>query len=165
MKLRRVINGQKRVTDLGAWKSGEKMPKTAFPLRASGFRLPGAFTWRIVRFQCGEEAYRLLMAYRIDLSKAVFYLGREVNTELLVMCRYEFHQTEPGWHMHCLCDDAGKPVGRLACEDKRVPHWESFHRDLEFGISCAEDAWKRAERVFRLAKEPPYELEGQAWQT
>lgn len=164
MKLRRVMNGQKTIKDVGSWKTGERMPRTAFPVRGAGFKEPGKYTWRIVRFSCEGESFRLLMAYRLDLQRAMFYLGKEVRSEMLVLCRYEYHAGEPGWHMPCICDDQGKACGRLVCDDKRLPHWSSFHRELALGITRAEDAYRRADRVFRLSKTPPHELEGQPWQ-
>lgn len=160
MKLRRVINGLKTIKDWGTWKVGVKMPKTAFPVSRSGFKVPSPYTWRVVRFECEGDTYRLLMFYRLDLQRCAYYLGREVGADLLVLCRYEFHPGEPGWHMHCVCDDKNQQVGRLGSDEKRLPHWESFHREMTLGIASNDDAHKRAVRVFRLDKEPPFDLQG-----
>lgn len=154
LKLRRVINSPKVVTDWGKWKSGDKMPKTAYPLSKSSFKLPPAYTWRVVDFDCLGGNFRLLIAYRVDLNRYQCHLGRKVNGDMLTLARYEYHATEPGWHLHCVCDDSGRVLGTMKCDDRRFPNWNSFHSELEFGSMDETSAFNRAISVFRLNKPP-----------
>jgi hypothetical protein len=158
VKLRRIINGQKTVTNWGKWKSGDKMPKSAYPLSKSRFKVSAPYTWRVVEFKCLGETFRLLIAFRVDLNRYQCHLGRVVGGDMLTLARYEYHATEPGWHLHCVCDDTGRTLGTMKCEDKRFPHWDSFHSQLEFGAMSEDLALKRAKEVFRLDKEPPFDL-------
>ena len=164
MKLRRVINGQKVVTDWGVWKTGDKkMPKSAYPLSKNAFTLPSAYTWRVVLFECLGQSFRLLIAFRTDLSRYQSHLGIDVGGDTVTLARYEFHSGEPGWHIHCRCDDTGCVPGTMACNDKRFPHPASFHSEMEFGTMDQTAAFERAVRIFRLRKAipPAFDLEMQ----
>lgn len=158
VKLRRIISSQKIVTDWGKWKTGDKMPKTAYPLSKNHYKVPPAYTWRVVKFDCLNETFWLLIAYRVDLSRYQCHLGRLVGGDMLTLARYEYHATEPGWHVHCVCDDSGRVPGTMKCDDRRFPHWDSYHREKEFGVMTETTALDRAINVFRLAKAPPFQL-------
>lgn len=161
MKLRRVIGAPKLVTSWGAWKSGDKMPKTAYPLtKNTTFKVSAPYSWRLVTFECLGAKFRLLIAYRLDISRAFCYLGKEVGTDTLTMARYEYHATEPGWHLHCFCDDDGKVAGSTKCDDKRIPQWDGFHKQFDLDISGEEAMMDRAVSFFKLRKHPPLELTG-----
>jgi hypothetical protein len=158
LKLRRVINSPKTVTSWGKWKSGDKMPRSAYPLSKNQYKVTAPYTWRVIELECMAAKFRLLIAFRIDLNRYQCHFGRLVGSDMLTLARYEYHATEPGWHLHCVCDDTGRVPGTMKCEDKRFPHWDSFHGELEFGAMSEELALKRAIKVFRLDKAPPYEL-------
>lgn len=52
MKLRRIINASKTITDAGTWKSGVKMTKTVFPpSKSSSFKVSSNYNWRVIRFE------------------------------------------------------------------------------------------------------------------
>lgn len=157
MKLRRIINSQKNVTDWGKWKSGEKMPKSAYPLSKNAFKISNSYTWRTIDFECLGEKFRLLIAFRIDLSRFQCHLGKFVDGDMLTMARYEFHATEPGWHLHCVCDDTDRVLGTMKCEDRRFPNYTSYHGELEFGAVNEVSALDRVTKVFKLNKCPPSE--------
>lgn len=161
MKLRRVINGPKVVTNWGKWTKGEKkMPKTAYPLSKNAFEIVKAYTWRVIEFDCLGSKFRLLIAFRLDLNRYQSHLGMVIGGDTLTLARYEFHAGEPGWHMHCNCDDSGLVPGTMKCSGKRFPDWPSFHRQLEFGTVDEDSALERAVRVFRLRKaaRPDFDL-------
>ena len=160
MKLRRVINGQKHVTDWGKWRTGDKTPRTAYPLSKHSFKPSGTYNCRLVLFECLGEKFRLLMGYRLDLARGFFMLARDVGGDMLTLARYEYHPDEPGWHLHCFCDDTGKVSGRTKCDDKRIPTWDGFHKQYEFDISGETEMFDKAVTVFRLRKIPPLELVG-----
>jgi hypothetical protein len=153
VKLRRVINGAKTITDAGSWKAGTKMPKTVFPLsRAGSFKVTSRFNWRVISFECMGEKFKLLVYYRTDIESFHADLGREVGGDMLVMARYEFHATHPGWHMHCLCDSTGKVAGRSGGTDRRMPRVGEFHKQCVFGVATDRQAYEKAVKIFRLDK-------------
>ena len=160
MKLRKIINGYKVVTDWGKWENGKKMPKTAYPLSKNAFTISKAYTWRVVRFKCLGVQFRLLIAFRLDLNRYQSHLGVDLGSDTVTLARYEFHAGEPGWHMHCRCDDTGAVAGTMVCNDRRFPSPTSFHRQDEFGAIDEAEALERAVKVFRLRKaiRPEFEL-------
>lgn len=131
------------------------MPKTAYPLSKNAYKVGAPFTWRVVVFECLGKTFRLLIAFRVDLSRYQCHLGMDVGGDMVTLARYEFHATEPGWHMHCVCDDTGRVPGTMKCDDRRFPHWESFHREQVFGLMDEGVALDRAIRIFKLRKLPP----------
>lgn len=161
LKLRRVINGAKVVTSWGKWTKGDKpMPKAAYPLSKNAFTIAKAYTWRVIEFECLGKKFRLLIAFRLDLNRYQSHLGMVVGNDTLTLARYEFHAGEPGWHMHCRCDDTGAVPGTMKCSDRRFPDPNSFHRQMDFGTVDEVTAFERAVSVFRLrkAKRPDFDL-------
>ena len=158
VQLRRVINGPKTVTNWGVWKAGIKMPRSVFPLSKNQFKIPKAYSWCVVEFDSQGDSYKLLVAYRVDLQRYQCLLGKVVLDDTIVLARYEYHANEPGWHMHCVCDDAGQVPGTIKCSEKRLPAWSAFHKGKEFGTMDNRLALERAKRIFKLGKMPPAPL-------
>ncbi len=160
MKLRKVIYAKKQITDIGTWKGGQKMPKTVFPLsKSSSFKVPASYRWCCVCFECLGERFKVLIHYRSDISVYAAFLARDVNGDMLVMARLEYHATHPGWHVHTLCNSTGSVAGRTGGDDRRIPKGKDLHNQLEFGISNDDSAFMRAVKTFRLLDKPPKELE------
>lgn len=162
VKLRKIIGSEKTITDYGEWKSGMKMPKTAFPLsKHSGFKIAKAFNWRIVRFECLGAKFRLLICYRIDLHRFITYLAKDVNDDMMILARYEYHAGEPGWHVHAICDDEKHDAGRTGGDDKRMPPYGMFHKNMVFDVFSDEAAFNKVVKAFRLEKREPFKLVAQ----
>ena len=161
LKLRRIINGPKTVTDWGKWKVGEKSPPSAYPLSKNKYHVTAKYTWRVIKFDCLAPSFRLLVCFRADLSRFQCHLGKVDAGDMVTLARYEFHPGEPGWHIHCACDDTGRVSGTMRCDDKRFPHPSSFHRVVECGELNEKIALDKAKEIFRLYKAPPFELVGQ----
>lgn len=125
------------------------MPKSAFPLsKSSSFRIRAAYRWRIIKFICLDEQYRLLVAYRTDIERFCAYLGRADGGDLCVVARYEFHGTE-GWHVHANC--AGQEVpGRTGNLPDCLPKHGGKNRKGHFGITSDDIALHHAMQKFRL---------------
>ena len=149
MGLKRLIRKGKEITDEGSWKN-TKMPKSAFPLgKQAGFQVRSAFRWRVVRFTCGTQNFRLLMYYRLDLSKFSAMLGRDDAGDMCVLARYEFHADHGGWHVHTDC--AGQQIsGRTGGLKNCIPDHNRYNRDTVFDVRCDDTAYYRAAKKFGL---------------
>lgn len=159
MRLRKVISADKKITDAGAWKSGVKMPKTAFQLSKShSFKVSAKFNWRVVCFESLGEKFKLLIYYRTDLENYHADLARDVGGDMLLMARLEFHATHPGWHIHGLCDSTACVPGRSGGTDKKIPANYGFNKQLTFGITNDRLAYDWAVKHYRLDKLPPAPL-------
>jgi hypothetical protein len=96
-----AIRERKKVTSIGTWQSGKRMPRTAFPLSKShSYPLGSSFDWCVVETQSDERAYRLLVAF--DWAKAQYraWLGMIDGADQALIARLEFHPSHKGWHCH-----------------------------------------------------------------
>jgi hypothetical protein len=64
-------------------------------------------------------------------------LGVMSDGILRILCNYQYHAPEIGWHCHASCGDiAGIPVGFMRGPwVRRIPKPKSTHKRLDFGIS------------------------------
>lgn len=113
MRVKSIIRGEKTVTDWGEWKSGQKMPGTLFPLsKGHSFRVRGCYNWRLVKFNCLDHEFRLLIFFRLDKQEFDAWLGQQDGNDTKVIVRLEYHATHPGWHVHTNCETNDTPSGR-----------------------------------------------------
>ena len=155
MRLRRIIRANKTITDAGAWKTGVKMPKTAFPLtKQNALKVGPAYSWRVIRFTCLGAAFRVLVIYRLDLSTYSAYLGMECDQDLKVLARYDYHATHPGWHMHAVCDSDSQTPGRTGGPFRRLG--SKLQRRAQFDITDDDSAYAKVTEAFKLI--PPFAL-------
>ena len=159
MQLRAIIRARgKNILDAGTWKADSKMPKSAFPLsKQRSFQIRAKYRWRITRFSCAGETFRILIAYRNDLERYSAYLGREHDGDMAVVSRYEFHPSHGGWHYHADCAHSSEIVGRTGGLDDRLPAGRSHHRRAQFchmddarALSLAYKAFGLLPRIDRL---------------
>lgn len=149
MALKRIVRAKKSITDLGTW-SDTKMPKSAFPLgKQGGFRIRPPYRWRIVKFDIGEESFRLLIFYRLDLMKCSAMLGRCDEGDMCVLARYEFHADHPGWHFHTDCSGQWVP-GRTGGLHDCIPNHGSRNRRTDFSVNGDDRAYYVVASAFRL---------------
>jgi hypothetical protein len=138
MRARELIFKPKRITKAGEWKSGHKMPKTAFPLSASrSFQLGPKWSWRVDVLDYKGLECRLLTAFEPSKQTAVAGLSCRRGTAYGVVARLEFHGDHPGWHCHSHCGvvadlSAGyvKSLGSV-----RLPKARAFHRRKVYEVT------------------------------
>ena len=165
MRVREAILKPKRVTAKGAWKlitGTSKMPKNAFPV---GSNYPITFGrnwhWRVDRLMAdGGSFYRLLTAYNGHVEEFVAWLAEDTERNPMLLARYEFHGTHPGWHCHAPCDElAPGDAGALRTRDcLRLPGGNRFHRRENFDTTSEERALARAFNFYRIQGRPDGEL-------
>jgi hypothetical protein len=130
------------------------MPKNAFPV---GSNYPVGFArrwhWR-VDYLTGEDGatFRLLTAFNRDIEEFRAWLAVDVGKSAILLARYEFHGTHPGWHCHAPCDDVeAGDAGALRVRDcKRMPGGTGFHRRQDFDTTSEERALARSFTFFNV---------------
>src|SRR5580693_5393150 len=102
MRVRAAILTPKRLTVEGGWKAitrASRMPKSAFPV---GVNSPVVFSrnwhWRVDEMTSNTGAsFRLLTAFNSNVEEFRAWLGAAFGKSTVVLARYEFHGTHPGW--------------------------------------------------------------------
>jgi hypothetical protein len=157
MKVRPAILKPKYVTEKGEWKlvtGTSKMPRSAFTV---GANYPVTFSrnwhWRVDQLACDDgEKYRLLTAYNAHIEEFRAWLAIAFEKGAVLLARYEYHGTHPGWHCHGPCGDLEQgDAGALSTRDVlRVPEGKGFHRDQDFDITSVSRALARSHSFFRV---------------
>ncbi len=80
-----------------------------------------------------------------------------LSTGPKVICDYEFHASEPGWHCHARCDDlTAFDAGTNRFGAMRLPKYNRPHRRTEFKFGKSElspvSAFNCAVKVFGIDK-------------
>lgn len=156
MYLRAIVAAGKTGIKVGAWRNG-KVPKADFPIARNALRLGQAFEWCVVTFQALGQEVRVLVLFNIGKAKYDAILGVMANGMVRILCDYQFHSTEPGWHVHATCDSATRIPGGIFRGPwvKRIPAARSKHRCNEFGISNQSEALRFALIRYRIEEKGP----------
>jgi len=157
MDLGRVILAQKSAIKVGSWRSG-KVPRADFPLGRNAFRLGSSVQWCVVSFQVLGAEGRVLVVFNPGKEKFQAVLGvMGVGSVLHVLCDYQYHATEPGWHAHASCEPASRiPAGVLRGPwIKRIPAPRAWHRRADFALDGQEGALRFALDRYRIYEKGP----------
>lgn len=151
VELRKVIAAKKSAIKFGQWKNG-KVPKADFPLAKEAYALGNAYQWCVITFAALEAEFRVLVMMNPAKEKYDAILGIMSPKGLRILCTYQYHAGEPGWHCHATCDDASTiPVGVFRGPwVKRIPHSRKPHRRMEFGVDSAVKAVRLAQEYYGI---------------
>jgi len=134
VRLKEIIRAPKDNIKIGQWHSG-KVPKADFPIARAAYRLGNSFKWCVVEFQALGADCRVLVVQHEAKQKYEAVLGvMGQNGTLKILCSYEYHASEPGWHCHATHDDSGTLSHGFMRGPwiKRVPGARKPHRDKKF---------------------------------
>ena len=153
MHLKDIIRSPKESVDWGKWQSGP-VPRREFPLskhKKSVYSLGPSYRWRMCKFSIGNNNFRVWIMFRADLEKYAAWLGQEQDSDMIVLARYEFHGTHPGWHTHAACEreDQITPGRSNTPLHLRIPKARTKHRRLEFQVT-EENGVDIAGKAFKL---------------
>jgi hypothetical protein len=134
MDIKEVVRALKTDIHLGEWIAGH-IPRSTFPLsrvREKTYKLGPEYRWRIITFDCLRRSFRLLIVFNEGKQIYRATLAIEVERDLIVLCQYEFHASEPGWHCHVTFREIdGLPVGVTRSHLRRWPGYNSLPIRLE----------------------------------
>ena len=137
MNIKEVVRALKTDIHVGDWRAGH-IPRMTFPLsrvRDKHYKLGPAYRWRVIAFDCLRHRFRLLVVFNEEKQIYRATLATEVERDLIVLCQYEFHASEPGWHCHVTFREAdGLPMGITRSHLRRWPSANSVPSRPEFGV-------------------------------
>ena len=93
------------------------------------------YAWRVVRLEALGNQCRILIL--LNESKLIMRarMGVELNGDMVVLCEYEYHASEPGWHCHVTLEEATSAPAGAARRDKKK--WPRKSSRLVFGVDRA----------------------------
>ena len=157
MNITEIIRALKTDVSVGQWNTGH-VSRSAFPIssaRAKNYKFGSEYKWRVVKFDCLNRSFRILIL--LNEAKQIYRatLGIEVENEMAIICQHEFHASEPGWHCHVtMADDSTLPIGVVRQHLRRWPASSARHSRMEFGVSMANAVSLAAAR-FRVSEVGP----------
>jgi hypothetical protein len=151
MDLREVISAEKANIKIGPWKAG-KIPKLDFPLSKSAYRLGNSYRWCVVSFEALGGVFKCAVIFNAGKKKYEALLGFMVNQTLKILCSFQFHEGEPGWHCHASCDPESNQTPGLLRGPwvTRIPAARAPHRRMDFGVDTEDRAVQFALRRYRI---------------
>jgi hypothetical protein len=151
LSLREIVSAKKTNISIGSWKSG-KVPKADFPMAKQAYGLGNSYRWCVISFVAHSLDCRVLVVVNFQKQKFEAILGVMAGGALRILCSYEYHASEPGWHCHAACDEISKvPIGYLRGPwIKRVPAAKNPHRSLSFRVGTEKDAQRFAFECYEI---------------
>ena len=105
----------------------------------AAYALGSSFRWCVITFEVLGSECRVLVVVNAPKQKYEAILGVMASNGLRILCSYEYHATEPGWHCHATHDDTS--TLNFGCMRgpwiKRVPGARKVHRQnkhMKFSI-------------------------------
>jgi len=159
MKLREIIGSEKTGIKISEWKNGA-VSRPSFPLsraKARAYKWGSAYEWCTVRFSALGQEFCVLILCRFGREILYATLGLCGPKDTQVLCSYEFHGTEPGWHCHLTCESVTTvPAGAMRGPwMRRLPGAREFHRRKSFGISNRGQALQKVLDFYGISLKGP----------
>ncbi len=78
------------------------------------YGLGRSYRWCVLTFVALDIECRVLIVLNAGKQKFEAILGAMADERVRVLCSYEYHASEPGWHCHAACDELpAVPVGYM----------------------------------------------------
>jgi len=154
--LRKIIAANKTNVRVGPWKNG-KITRADFPLAKAAYRLGSAYRWCVISFDALGASFKCAVVFNRGKSKYEAILGAVNDHALRVLCSYQFHEGEPGWHCHATCDAIDTlPNGVMRGPwVRRIPSAKKRHRRFDFSIDNDQRAIQVALKRYRIEEKGP----------
>lgn len=87
-------------------------------LKDKRYKFGPDYSWRLVRFDALGNQCRILIL--LNESKEIMRarMGVERSGDMVVLCEYEYHASEPGWHCHLTLEDTDAATAGAARDNK-----------------------------------------------
>lgn len=156
-RLRSIVRAPKTDIKFGTWHNG-KVPRKDLPMAKQAYGLGSAYRWCAVSFVALGVECRVLIVLNRAKQKFEAILGVLIGAETLrILCSYEYHASEPGWHCHAACDEITKvPLGYMRGPwVRRLPAAKRTHSRQDFGVEDDDAALRFALRCYRIEERGP----------
>lgn len=149
--LRDLVKAPKSDISIGNWNYG-KVPKTNFPMAKQAYGIGRSYRWSVISFVALGADCKVLVVANFQKQKFEAIFGVMGSGTLHILCSYEYHASEPGWHCHAACDPVSKvPLGFMRGPwVKRIPLANRTHRSLNFRVHNETDAQRFAFDVYGI---------------
>jgi hypothetical protein len=160
VRLKDIVRASKDGIKIGQWRSG-KVPKADFPLAKGPYALGRAYKWNVITFQALGAECRVLVVFNEAKEKYEAILGViGPSGGMCVLCSYEYHASEPGWHCHATHDDSTTLTKSYMRGPwiKRVPAARKPHRTfkhVKFKIGDEKAAIRFAIDRYKICEKGP----------
>jgi len=139
MHLKQIIRAPKNNINIGTWRNG-KVERKDFPIAKKAYRLGKSFDWCVIAFQAMSADCRVLVVMNIQKQKYEAILGVMGQRGILhILCSYEYHPSEPGWHAHATHDEVSTVSSGIMrgpwimrVPGARKPHRTAKHSNFNF---------------------------------
>jgi hypothetical protein len=151
VRLQEIIRAPKVDIKVGVWHNG-KVPKGSFPMAKKAYSIGNSYQWCVISFNCLSLDCLVLIVLNEPKEKYEAILGVLAEGQLRILCSYEYHATEPGWHCHAACGDVNKvPKGCMRGPwIRRIPKAHATHSRLDFAIDGQQKAVRFAIGCYRI---------------
>ena len=156
VNLRQIIRAPKDKIEIGQWRAG-KVPRADFPMAKNAYGLGLSFKWNVVKFEALGVECRVLVVLNESKQKYEAVLGVMGPRGLRILCTYEHHPSEPGWHCHATHVEV-ETLSQGCMRGpwiKRVPSPRKLHRNgkfPKFTIGNETDAIRFALARYKIEK-------------
>jgi hypothetical protein len=149
-----AIRCKKTVVNLGSWRSGQKMPRSAFSLSKShSYALGSSYSWCVCEVEGEGDRFRLLVGFDPLKEQYRAWLGLIDGSDTALLARLEFHPSHSGWHFHWELGPIASVVRGVVKEPKDRDRIRRCNTPDVFAISEL-DALGVAFRVFNVVYPP-----------
>ena len=141
MSLKAIIAAPKTRIKPGEWKHGT-IPRAQWPSRrakSKAYKYGPLYKWRIISFSADGHECRVRVLFNKEAEIFRATLGVVENGDTKILCEYEYHASEPGWHCHARCGnlaDINPAANRFG--STRLPEAGKKHRRAEFKFGKAD---------------------------
>jgi hypothetical protein len=156
VRLQQIVRASKADIHIGPWHKGN-VPKADFPIAKSAYGLGSSYQWCVIRFDALGFQCRVLVVLNAPKQKYEAILGASADGLLRILCSYEYHAAEPGWHCHASCGDVARvPMGFMRGPwVRRVPRAKATHNRLDFGVGDRDEAERFAIDFYGIETKGP----------
>ncbi len=119
------------------------------------YGLGNSYRWCVISFTALTVDCKVLVVFNLGKQKYEAILGVMGAGALRVICSYEFHAFEPGWHCHAACENVEKvPSGYMRGPwVKRIPGAKRTHTRQDFEIKDDLSAQRFAFKCYGIEAE------------
>lgn len=156
VRLKRIVNAPKSDIKIGPWKSG-KVPRAEFAIGKSPYGLGSSYHWCVISFRSLGVDCRVLVIVNFFKQRFEAILGVVASDGMRVLCSYEYHATEPGWHCHAACGDVSTiPRGYMRGPwVRRIPGPRKTHARQTFDVRDQDSARRFAFSCYHIEPKGP----------
>jgi hypothetical protein len=156
IRLQEIIRASKGNIRVGEWRHGN-VPRADFPIGRKPYGLGRSYQWCVIKFDALGLQCRVLVVLNVPKEKYEAILGIMADAQARILCSYEYHAAEPGWHCHSACGEVSNvPKGFMRGPwVRRVPRANQPHKRLDFGILDRGSAERFAIDCYRIEPKGP----------